>query len=269
MDHVQCGHLDCQPGERLHGVDLGLYSVTFNNRCELDRETLTAYKSFREEAEVKRFRHFLEVFNPNLPDAVPLEQLPQFINDVIARTLAGVTNAGRPIFLKIPYNGPAAMEELVAYDPHLIVGVLGGSAGTTLDAFVLLHEARKHGARAALFGRKINIAENQIAFIEFLRLIADGIIDPKEAVRAYHGVLQKLGQTPRRSLEDDLTLQTNVMDYAGSGRTVSLPPAPEGPSRDAPPRSSSTVDAPPDFATMSPAERLAYHQERLRRSFGP
>ncbi len=100
--------------------------------------------------------------------------------------------AGRPLFLKIVYHGPRAMEELVAYDPHLVVGILGGGAGTTYDAFKLLAEAQKYGARAALFGRKINNAESQLAFVEFLRRIADGEITPEEAVRAYHGVLEKL-----------------------------------------------------------------------------
>src|SRR5438552_5670452 len=31
LDHIQCGHLDCQPNERTLGADLGLYSITFNN----------------------------------------------------------------------------------------------------------------------------------------------------------------------------------------------------------------------------------------------
>src|SRR5262249_14368537 len=31
LDHLQCGHLDCTPEERRLGVDLGLYSITFNN----------------------------------------------------------------------------------------------------------------------------------------------------------------------------------------------------------------------------------------------
>src|SRR3954447_17996768 len=31
LDHIQCGHVDCSPGERVLGADLGLYSVTFNN----------------------------------------------------------------------------------------------------------------------------------------------------------------------------------------------------------------------------------------------
>src|SRR5437899_3152627 len=104
------------------------------------------------------------------------------------------------------YHGPKFMEELVHYDPHLIVGVLGGSAGTTYDAFKLLAEARKHGARAALFGRKINHAEHQLAFIQFLRLIADGAIEPEEAVKAYHGVLQRLSLKPLDGSEDHFAL---------------------------------------------------------------
>ena len=77
-------------------------------------------------------------------------------------------------------------------------------------------EAQKYGARVALYGRKINNAENQLAFIEFLRLIADRVITPEEAVRAYHAVLERLGIRPQRQLADDLLLQTNVMSYSGS-----------------------------------------------------
>ena len=149
--------------------------------------------------------------------------MPEFINDVIVRTLGGVTQKGRPLFLKMVYHGPRAMEELVHYDPHLVVGILGGSAGTTYDAFKLLSEAKKYGARVALFGRKINNAENQLAFIRFLRWIADGEITAEDAVRGYHGVLQQLGVRPHRSLEDDMQLQTGVMSYGGDGKAISIP----------------------------------------------
>src|SRR3954453_2392084 len=70
LDHIQCGHLDCAPEERTLGANLGLYSVTFNNDTELDREALEAYREFRHEAERKGFRHFLEVFDPVHPEAV-------------------------------------------------------------------------------------------------------------------------------------------------------------------------------------------------------
>ncbi|MEX2285333.1 MAG: GAF domain-containing protein, partial [Gemmatimonadota bacterium] len=182
LDHIQCGHVDCLPDERVRGANLGLYSITFNNRLDEDLVALEEYGRFREEAERKGFRHFLEVFDPNAPEGLGPDELPRFVNDSIARTLAGVAQAGRPVFLKVVYHGPRAMEELVGYDPHLIVGILGGGAGTTYDAFKLIAEAQKYGARVALFGRKINNAENQLAFVEFLRLIVDGAIGPEEAV---------------------------------------------------------------------------------------
>lgn len=220
LDHIQCGHLDCNADERQLGANLGLYSITFTNDTALDREALLEYNAFRLEAERKGFRHFLEVFDPNVPNAVDPDKLPAFINDAIVRTLGGVTSRGRPLFLKMVYHGPQAMEELVRYDPHLVVGILGGSAGTTYDAFKMLSEAQKYGARVALYGRKINNAECQLAFVQFLRLIVDGQISPEEAVKAYHGVLQRLQIKPQRRLEDDLQLQSGIMSYGGS--TVSV-----------------------------------------------
>jgi hypothetical protein len=290
LDHIQCGHLDCRPEERTLGADLGLYSFTFNNDPHLDREALEQYKQFRLEAERKGFRHFLEVFDPNRPEAVDPHKIPEFINDAIVRTLGGVTGAGRPLFLKMVYHGPKAMEELVHYDPHLVVGILGGSAGTTYDAFKLLGEAKKYGARVALFGRKINNAENQLAFIRFLRWIADGDLSPEEAVRGYHGVLQQVGVKPHRPLRDDMVLQTNVMSYGGNRTTVSVPPsapAPAGPvlgikppgcscgcngaGKVCKPRAAKVETAGngvPDFSKMTAAQKVAYHKARWDRILG-
>jgi hypothetical protein len=277
LDHIQCGHVDCRPEERTLGANLGLYSITYNNNAGLDREALEQYKQFRLEAERKGFRHFLEIFDPHLPDAVEPDKVSQFINDAIVRTLGGVTSVARPLFLKLVYHGPRAMEELVHYDPHLIVGILGGSAGTTYDAFKLLSEAKKYGARVALFGRKINNAENQLAFIRFLRLIADDLISAEEAVRAYHGVLQKLDIRPQRCLEEDMQLQTNVMSYGGSGKTISVPTRVAGPqgarSLPAPPSASAPPIQPskngePDFSRMSAAEKIAYNRARWDRILG-
>ncbi|MCX8036175.1 MAG: hypothetical protein N3D11_03780 [Candidatus Sumerlaeia bacterium] len=221
LDHAICAKLECTPEEAARGVNLGLYSITFNNDAELDRATLQAFKEFRIEAERKKFRYFLEVFDPNVPGAIDPDMVGPFINDMIARTLAGVTKAAKPLFLKMVYHGPKWMEELVHYDPDLIPGVLGGASGTTYDAFKLLAEAQKYGARVALFGRKINNSENQLAFIKFLRMIADGVISPEEAVKAYHGVLQELKIRPYRTLEEDSQLTTPIMSYGSS--TVSMP----------------------------------------------
>jgi hypothetical protein len=185
-------------------VDLGLYSITLNNDATLDRATLQAYRDFRQEARGKGFRHFLEVFVPNAPNHVEPGDVPRFVNDSIARLLAGIPASGRPLFLKMPYFGPAALEELVSYDSSLVVGILGGSAGTTFDAFHMLWDAKKHGARAALFGRKINNAEHQLSFVKQLRALADGQTDPADAVRAYHSDLATLKIAPHRPLGEDL-----------------------------------------------------------------
>src|SRR6202048_2082813 len=91
LDHIQCGHVDCTSEERHLGANLGLYSITFNNDTALDRLALEEYKQFRLEAERKGFRHFLEVFDPNRPEAVEASKLPDLLNDAIVRTLAGVT----------------------------------------------------------------------------------------------------------------------------------------------------------------------------------
>jgi hypothetical protein len=284
IDHIQCGKIECdRSGEEFPGANLGLYSVTFVNDLEQDKFTLHRFKEFREEAERKKFRYFLEVFDPNVDSGIPPEKLGEFINDQILRTLAGVTASGRPLFLKIVYHGPRAMEELVQYDPNMIVGILGGSAGTTYDAFRLLHDARKYGARVALYGRKINNAEHQLAFIEMLRLIADGRIAAEEAVRAYHAVLEKLKIKPNRPLEQDLVLTDQTMSYDGSAArraTVTVQnnplatskPEEKSVSPQVPPKAETTwptlSNGQPDFDKMNPAQRQAYFAERLTRKFG-
>ena len=201
----------------IQGANLGLYSLTFNNHPERDLETLLAYKAFRADAESKGFRHFLEVFPPNVPadvHRIPAEEIPFFMNDHIVRLLAGVPKRSRPLFLKIPYQGPKALEELRAYDESLVIGILGGSAGTAHDAFRLIHEGKKYGARVALFGRKINCAEHQLSFVEHLRLVADDAMDPAEAVRSYHATLEKFSIQPVRCIEDDLALTSTAHSYA-------------------------------------------------------
>lgn len=279
IDHIQCGKIECdRTTADFPGANLGLYSVTFVNELIQDRETLLAFKEFREEAERKKFRYFLEVFDPNVSSGIPPDKLGEFINDNIIRSLAAVPQPGRPLFLKIVYHGPRAMEELAQYDPNLIVGVLGGSAGTTYDAFRLIHDAQKYGARVALFGRKINNAEHQLAFIEMLRLITEGKLSPEEAVRAYHAVLEARKIKPRLPLEKDLELTDATMSYSGGNSrgsvTIRNNPLAEKPSMESSPQHSSPAlswpqfpDGAPDFEKMNAAQRRDYDKDRLSRRF--
>jgi hypothetical protein len=213
LDHIMYGCIDPKPNEKIIGTDLGLYSITFTNNLDEEHQALREFHEFRLEAERKGFRYFLEVFNPNVEPGISDAEIPAFVNDHVVRSLAGVTKRGRPLFLKIAYNGPKALAELARYDPQLIVGILGGSAGTTYDAFKLISDAQKCGARVALFGRKINLSEHPLTFIEMLRRIVDHQITPEEAVKAYHDTLETLGIQPLRELDDDLRLTGTMMRY--------------------------------------------------------
>ena len=208
IEEAQYGTLLPQPDQK-PDIDLGLYSITFNNDLDTDWLSMMQFKTFRTEATRKGFRYFLEVFNPNVADCgVRPEDIPTYVNDQIARMLAGIPRASRPEFLKIAYNGPEAMESLVNYDSTVVVGILGGATSTTYDSFKLISEAKKHGARVALFGRRIKGAENPRAFVEVLRNVADGLVSPEEGVKIYRNALDKLGIAPLRNFEDDMVLFT-------------------------------------------------------------
>jgi hypothetical protein len=269
IDHIMYGR---QLPERLRdtepiiGADLGLYSITFNNDLERDLEALERYSEFRAEAERKHYRHFLEVFDPNAcGDQCPAD-LPSYLNDMIVRTLAGVVKAARPLFLKIPYHGPAAMEKLAGWDRTLIPGILGGASGTTFDAFHQLWEARKYGARVALYGRMINNSEHQATMIQHLRWIGDGQSDdPAQAVRSYHSELAKLSIKPFRSLEDDLRPTRRGTQYGGASTSVAV----DG----AKPTLAASVIANPqsatlDVASMTAQQKIDHNLKRWDRVLG-
>jgi hypothetical protein len=261
IDMAMCGKTDCEPQERGRGADLGLYSVTFSNNAAIDGQVLEQYKLFREEAAAKGFRHFLELFDPNAPLS-PIADVARFMNDMTVRSLAGVAAGARPLFLKTVYHGPAAMEELAGYDARLVVGIMGGSSGTTYDAFHQLWEARKYGARAALYGRMINNAEHQLSFIRHLRALADGQAEPAEAVRAYHADLARENIRPHRPLEADLQSTARASAYSGKGsagaKAAAVPPA----------AYKNNSDAEPDFSSMTAAEKVEWNRARWKRILG-
>ena len=47
--------------------------------------------------------------------------------------------------------------------------------------------------------------------VAMMRQVADGTISPQEAVRAYHGELQKQHLKPLRALQDDLAITETVL----------------------------------------------------------
>ncbi|MDE0306405.1 MAG: hypothetical protein OXI87_16240 [Albidovulum sp.] len=193
-------------------ADIGLYSTTFSNDLESDWNSLSSFHRFLDDLAGTDLRYFLEVFNPKIDIGIGKKELPAFVNDCIVRSLAGLTQEDRPQFLKIPFNGPWAMEELCRYDPgHLIVGVLGGGAGTSRDTFELVRQSEKFGARVALFGRKILFSEDSAETIKLMRAVVQGELNSKEAVKAFHAHLHAEGISPKRSLEEDIQITEAVL----------------------------------------------------------
>jgi hypothetical protein len=192
--------------------DLGLYSVTFSNDVEADLYSLEKYAEFREEAAAAKTRHFLEVFNPAMDINLKGADLGSYINDCIVRSLAGVMSAEAPLFLKMQYNGAAAMEELASYDPgKLIVGILGGARGTTRDTFELALQSETYGGRVALFGRKFNFAEAPLELVRLMRGVLERNITSADAVKAYHDYLTKHKILADRDLKTDIEITDPVL----------------------------------------------------------
>lgn len=191
--------------------DLVLYSVTLNNNVDGDLTTLRAFNDFRHEAADVDMRYFLEVFNPNAPTDLDPAGFGPFVNDSIMRMLAGITTSHRPVFLKMPYNGASTLAELVEHDPSVVVGILGGSSGTTRDTFELLQRSEANGARVALFGRKIQRAESQLDLVRLMRPVIEGRLSPSDAVRSYHEALAAASIPPARPLAADLEVTDPVM----------------------------------------------------------
>mgnify|MGYP001256937850 CR=1 FL=1 len=194
-------------------VDLGLYSITFNKNVDRDVSMLNQYRNFRIQAEELKMRHFLEVFNSAVID-LSITEMGEYVNDCILKTLSGQISSERPLFLKIQYNGPKAMEELSAYDPTgLVIGILGGSQGTSRDCFELIFQAHKYGARVALFGRKINLSEDQNTMVKTMKKVIHENLESEEAVKYYHDSLLKINIKPDRDLEKDIELTDPALKF--------------------------------------------------------
>ncbi|AQU88693.1 hypothetical protein B0W47_16000 [Komagataeibacter nataicola] len=189
---------------------LGLYSMTFNGNAEHDAHALECFRRFREDAREHGFSYFLEVFNPN-EGRIAQPDRGVFLNDMIIRALAGLRQAERPEFLKIPFNGATALTELCAFDPRMVVGIMGGGSGTTRDCLELLHQAQSCGARAALFGRKIVDADDPLLLVQAMRHVTDGNLPPDEATCFYHDALARKGRRAERPLGADRCITDGVL----------------------------------------------------------
>ncbi len=205
IEQAACGKVECTPDERKRGTNLGLYSVTFNNDATLDRATLRSVSFVSSRSRGQGFRHFLEIFAPNACVGQKPSDVGMFLNHHIVRLLAGVTRRSRPIFLKMPYFGAKSLEALVhsIFDCGRNLGRCGLAQHTMHFTYGGNPKNTAHGPRY-LAGKSTN--RHQLTFVRYLRALADGKINPPEAVREYHDKLKQLNIKPNRSLNDDLEL---------------------------------------------------------------
>jgi hypothetical protein len=180
---VRHGSPNPQIGGRVALTDLGLYSITFTNVTSTPTSPRWRRSASSAPTPPNDFANISSKCSTRTCRG-PLGRGHAALRQRFdRRCLAGLTEAERPRFLKIAYNGPRALDELASFDPGLVVGVLGGGAGTTRDCFELIHQAEKYGARVALFGRKINLAESPLDIVRFMRAVADGDVSPKRGGR--------------------------------------------------------------------------------------
>jgi hypothetical protein len=88
--------------------------------------------------------------------------------------------------LKIHYKGVRALKERAICDPHLIVGILGDSAGTTPEVFETIGKARPLDARRNRRAQEQQRGD-QPNDVDMRRAVFDGQISPRKAVHTHRG----------------------------------------------------------------------------------
>ncbi len=74
-----------------------------------------------------------------------------------------------------------------------------------------MHQAEQAGARVALFGRKINLAESPVQLVSLMRKVIKRELTPEQAVKNYHEALKDAGIESTLSLTDDLEITDDVL----------------------------------------------------------
>ena len=216
LDHIQCGHVDCDAGRARPRAR--------TSACTASRSTTGSTTTCGRWKQYRRFRdrgraQGLSALSGSVRSqraAATCRRQGAGVHQRSDRPHAGRRGLGRAAGVledRLPRaegDGGAGRLRPAPGGRHL-----GGGAGTTYDAFKLIAEAQKYGARAALFGRKINNAENQLG----VRAVPAADRRRRDlARRGGAGLSRRAWSTSDQAaaeLEDDLMLQTGVMSYGG------------------------------------------------------
>ena len=159
-------------------TDLGLYSITFTNDIDADHASLEAFRDFRADAEANGFSYFLEVFNPNVERGLNARR--RCLSSSTTRSSAASPASPRPSGRTSSRSPITGREPWKSWRPSIRIwwsACWAAARAPTRDCFELIHQAEKYGARVALFGRKINLAELPLDIVRLMRAVADGALD--------------------------------------------------------------------------------------------
>jgi len=189
------------------GANLGLFSITLNDSAPLDRAMLEAYKSFRLEAERAGFT-----------GAGQARRQPSRRRGPVSRRSCGAGTRGRAA------GGPALVpqDSLPRSDRDGAARGLRPLAGGRRARWLGRHHPRRlrpcRGVEASWCpGSALRPQDQRCRTPADIRAarVADGDLAAAEAVRAYHGELEKLGVQPHRPLDDDLARSPSAAAYGG------------------------------------------------------
>jgi len=173
-------------------IKLGLYSITLNNETDADAETMREFLEFAWEAgDTPDFHYFLEVFLPNAPQpGMDQKQMGEYVADSIVRIMSYLRKHQRPLFIKTVYTSPDVWRALVAFDPTLVIGALGGSRINARKTLQLAFDATENGARVILFGRAIFQEDDPRLMCRSLRAVLDRTMSTDDAHASYQQTLR-------------------------------------------------------------------------------
>ena len=184
------------PSRRHPRRNLGLYSVTFDDDLGPRHRDPRAVPRVSRMKPAEGFRYFLEVFDPNIPNAVAPDILPRYINDMISSNACrGCSRAGRSSS-RWSTTAPRRWKNCSVMTRTWSSEFSAAGLGRRSTLSNCSRTLRSTRAKVAVRPQDQQRTENQLAFVQFLRLIVDGVINTIEAVKAYHAVLGRIGDPP-------------------------------------------------------------------------
>ena len=170
------------PARATIGCDLGLYSITFNNRVEDDLRSLEAFAASARRRSGAVCATSWRCSTPTWRRDSPPSRRPGHTSGTASCAPSrGSPGRSAPASSRSPTTARARCPSSAPTTPSSWSGSWAGRPAPTATRFTLLADAQRDGARVALFGRKIKLAESPLELVRHMRRVVDGEHSPEEA----------------------------------------------------------------------------------------